>query len=470
MVFSSLEFLFRFIPIFFIIYYMVPVQYRNYILLAGSLIFYAVGEPFYILLMLASVLVNYFFCVKMQRERPDNPVRKKYLILALVFDFSMLFIFKYTTFFIENINSILRGVQAGAEIPKVQILLPLGISFYTFQIAAYVIDTYLNRLERRQSLLYFATYVTMFPQLIAGPIVIYSEVYQELKLRTYSMENFEEGIKVFILGLGSKVLLANRIGILWNEVGVMGYASLSTPMAWMGALAYSFQIYFDFWGYSLMAIGLGKMLGFRIPKNFDHPYISKSVTEFWRRWHVTLGRWFREYLYIPLGGNRKGKGRTILNLLMVWTLTGFWHGASWNFVLWGVIFFVLISVEKLCLKAYLDKYSIIARVYMVCIMPITWVVFAITDMGDLLVYLKRLFGITAVDGLVLTSTPVLMERVKDYGILFLLAAFCSTSIPERLYHKYQRHPVCIGILFGVFWISVYQLSTSLNNPFLYFRF
>ena len=343
MLFSSVGFLFRFLPIFIIIYLMFP-KYRNIVLLTGSLIFYGVGEPFFVLLLLLSVLVNYGFTRYMfweprypqsNRKKKAARRRKRAIILVIALDLSVLFVFKYWDFAAGSINA----AAGKGFLPLLSLALPLGISFYTFQMISYQIDCYRGTIETRAGLLSFATYICMFPQLIAGPIVRYGEVAERMEGRRVRIRDLENGLKLFTLGLGLKVLLANQIGTLWNLIMTAGAGRLHPLVAWLGAFAYSFQIYFDFWGYSVMAMGLGKMLGFSIPRNFDHPYTSRSLSEFWRRWHMTLGSWFKEYVYIPLGGSRKGNGRTICNLLVVWALTGLWHGAAWNFVLWGIVFF-----------------------------------------------------------------------------------------------------------------------------------
>lgn len=341
MLFSSLEFIFRFLPLFFLCYFVMPARGRNAVLLLGSLVFYAIGEPLYILLMIGSIFVNYGAARLMAAAR-SRAGKRLWLIAVLLFDLGALFVFKYFDFFAANVNAL-----AGGEVlPLLELELPLGISFYTFQIISYVADLYTEKLEAPGTLLEFGTYVCMFPQLIAGPILQYREVSGQLRERRHTVWQVEQGLELFCLGLGSKVLLANKISIFWNQVQGIGFSSISTPVAWMGAAAFSFEIYFDFWGYSLMAMGLGRMMGFTIPRNFSVPYMACSATEFWRRWHITLGRFFREYVYIPLGGNRGGRLRTVFNLFLVWALTGLWHGASWNFVVWGLGFFVLLVLEK----------------------------------------------------------------------------------------------------------------------------
>ena len=370
------------------------------------------------------------------------------LVLALCYDFGMLFFFKYS------------GLTQK---------LPLGISFYTFQIAAYVIDVYRGIVPAESSFVNLGTYLTMFPQLIAGPIVNYAEVSSSLKSRRVTMRDFEAGIRILIMGLASKVILADRIGILWNNIQTIGFNSISTKLAWIGAVAYSMELYFDFAGYSMMAIGLGKMLGFTIPVNFRFPYMSKSVTEFWRRWHITLGRWFREYVYIPLGGNRKGKARTMFNLFVVWALTALWHGAGGNFLIWGAMLLGLLFVEKLFLLPLLEKTMILSHVYLLIVVPVTWIAFAIEDVGSLGVYLSRMFPFFG--GTVAAVNAMdYVKYLQEFGSLLLLGALFATPVPAVIYKKNEKNllgTVMIAVLFG---LSMYYLAISSNNPFLYFNF
>jgi len=413
--------------------------------------------------MLFSILVNFMLCVHMAREKRARQ-RKWLLGCILILDFGMLFLFKYYDFAAQNVNLLLHR----EAVPMLNLTLPLGISFYTFQIASYAADIYRRKMKHTGTLLEFATYVSMFPQLIAGPIVQYQEVSSELESRKTTLYSIEKGLEIFCFGLGAKVLLANKIWIFWNQIQGIGYANLSTPAAWMGAVAYSFHIYFDFWGYSLMAIGLGHMLGFHLPRNFESPYMVKSVTEFWRKWHMTLGRFFREYVYIPLGGNRKGNLRMLINMLIVWSLTGLWHGASWNFVLWGLGFFVLLSLEKFIYGKFLENSRIIGHIYIWILIPVTWVVFAIPDLEQLAVYLQQLAGIHRQP--VLVSADQLMRYVREYGRLFAACAFFSTGLPKRIYYGIRGGIVVVALALAVFWMSVYELANGINNPFLYFRF
>lgn len=471
MVFSSLTFLFAFLPIFLVLYYCSPAKYRNGLLFTGSLVFYGIGEPLYLCLIICSVLVNLGIGLFIDRsERLSG--KRLWLITGLLYNFGLLFFFKYTNFFLENINDVLKLCHSGTQLKLLELTLPLGISFYTFQIVSYIIDVYRGKVKADHSVISLGAYLCMFPQLIAGPIVVYSDIRRELHERTITIHNLDDGLKTFILGLGFKVLLANRVGTLWNEVCTIGFESISTPLAWLGSLAYSMQLYFDFCGYSLMAIGLGKMLGFTIPENFHHPYLSRSVTDFWRRWHITLGAWFREYVYIPLGGNRKGRIRTIVNLGIVWLLTGFWHGAAWNFILWGVFIFLLEILEKNLLLPVLNHKSIAAHIfshiYMILYILVSWTIFAISDFNQLAMYLARMFPFFGM-GHTLNSYDF-VKYLTDYGVLLICCILFCTAGPEKLYHRFKNKLGGIVIALIIFWYSVYYLAIGMNNPFLYFRF
>lgn len=463
MLFSSVGFLFRFLPVFMLIYLLVPEKYRNCVLLSGSLLFYGVGEPYYVLLLVFSILVNYGLGRLILNDKLIK-YKKAVLILSLIFNFGLLFTFKYWNFAVENINKLM----AGEVVLTLDLELPLGISFYTFQIVSYLIDCYRGNVKEEPSPVEFAAYVSMFPQLIAGPIVKFDEVSARLKTRKIAAGAVENGLKTFSIGLGFKVLLANQIGTLWNTIMTAGAGNLSAGVAWMGAFAYSFQIYFDFWGYSLMAKGLGEMLGFRIPKNFSNPYASKSVSEFWRRWHITLGRWFKEYLYIPMGGNRRGFLRTAINLLIVWALTGLWHGADWNFVLWGLAFFAIISIEKTGIGKWLEKGKVLGHLYVMAVIPVTWMLFAISNMRQLGRYLQNMAGIHMSS--VIVGNEHIMRYFKEYGVLFIFCILFATPYPMRLYRSYKKKWFMVLIVAVIFWFSVYEIMIGSNNPFLYFRF
>ena len=450
MVFSSFEFLFRFLPVFLMIYFIAPEKFRNLVLFAGSIVFYTYGEAAYVLLLLASVVVNYLIGVEMNSQwaRGSDISRRVLLFTALFYDFGMLFFFKYS------------GMTEK---------LPLGISFYTFQIAAYVMDVYWRKVPEERSFINLGTYLTMFPQLIAGPIVNYAEVNKNLRKRTVTFAEFDQGIRILIIGLGAKVIVADRIGMLWNSVQTIGFNSISTKLAWLGAMAYSMELYFDFSGYSMMAIGLGKMLGFQIPVNFRFPYISKSITEFWRRWHITLGRWFRDYVYIPLGGNRRGKGRTLFNLFVVWSLTALWHGADYNFLIWGGMLLGLMFIEKLFLYPYLEKSKVLSHLYLLLVVPVTWVAFAISDVHQLGIYLARMFPFVRIETGVINPQDF-MNYLQNYAGLLLIGAIFSTPLPAKIYGRIKNSVVGTFAVAVIFFLSMYYLAISENNPFLYFNF
>lgn len=458
MVFSSILFLFRFMPIAFLIYYLVPYKWKNLSLLILSLIFYSWGEAKYFPIMISSIVVDYCASIGIERNR-DNPKKMKlYLLLSVFFNLGMLGFFKYTNFFVDNINSLF-----GLALEGIKLTLPLGISFYTFQTMSYTIDVYRGKVAAERNIIDFGAFVVLFPQLIAGPIVKYTDINRELKERTLNLPQITDGVKLFIFGLGSKVLIANSIGSLWTEVEKMSVSDISSPLAWLGVLAFTFQIYFDFSGYSLMAIGLGKMLGFDFPQNFNFPYISRSITEFWRRWHMTLGSWFREYLYIPLGGNRVSKPRLYLNLFIVWAATGFWHGASWNFVMWGLFFFVLLVIEKQFLMKYLEKSKYLSHAYVMLMIVLSWTLFAITDLGKLGQYFGVMFSFKGGNDWI--------YYLRNYFGVFILAIILSTPVFKKLYERLDKNQIFSVIFFSsIVILSVAYLVDATYNPFLYFRF
>ena len=415
MVFSSILFLFRFFPIAMLVYYIAPRRYKNLVLLVESLVFYSWGEVRYFPIMIASILVDFIASNGIERHRQSKGACRAFLTLSVVFNLGMLGFFKYTNFLLLNL-----GALTGLSFPALSLTLPLGISFYTFQTMSYTIDVYRGKVPAERNIVDFGAFVVLFPQLIAGPIVRYTDVNRELKSRVITLDGVQEGIDIFIRGLGRKVLIANNIGALWTEVSAMNFEVISTPLAWLGILAYTFQIYFDFSGYSQMAIGLGRMLGFRFPQNFDDPYIAKSVTEFWRRWHMTLGSWFREYLYIPLGGNRCSFPRQVFNLFVVWAATGLWHGASWNFVLWGLYFFVFLVLEKAFLRPRLEKTRVLGHLYLLFLVVVSWAIFAITDFAALGRFLAAMFSFR--------PGTEWLYYLRNYGVTFLLAGFLSTPM------------------------------------------
>lgn len=472
MVFSSLSFLFCFFPAFLLVYYLTPSRpagARNAVLLAGSSVFYIIGldgQWAYFALLAASVLVNYGLGLAIVR---DKPRAKLWLILGICYNFLWLFLFKYLNFVLTGVNGALGLVSGGkAAIPLLRWALPVGISFYTFSAVGYLMDVYRGTVAPERSLLTFGTYLTMFPKLVSGPIASYTELQPEFGARNVSLRQAVDGLKLFVFGMALKVLLANQLGGLWRDVTTIGFESLSTPLAWMAAFAYSFQLYFDFWGYSLMAIGIGRMLGFHIPENFRCPYLALSMTEFWRRWHITLGIWFRDYLYIPLGGSRNGKRRLLLSLFVVWTLTGLWHGAAWNFVLWGLVLFVFIALEKFCIGSFLERHRFLSRLYFLFLIPQTWVVFRISDLGELGDYFSRLYPFLSSGESVFAGD--LLRQLKSYWWLFALGILLATPWPRRFYEKYRATPLVWLPLFAVFWLCLYLIATGTGNPFLYARF
>lgn len=473
MVFSSIFFLFTFLPLSLLLYWMSPAKIKNFTLLAVSLFFYAWGEPVYVLLMIASILTNFVFGIFIESEliKEKRAVRRALFISAVVFNILILGFFKYYGFLAENINALFNADIAYSELP-----LPIGISFYTFQVLSYVIDVYLGKVRLQRNPVSFALYVTMFPQLIAGPIVRYSDIESQLEQRNVSAAKFGEGAQRFIQGLGKKVLLANSMGALWDITQAMDMTGISVFSAWLGIIAYTFQIYFDFSGYSDMAIGLGKMFGFEFMENFDHPYISRSVTEFWRRWHISLGTWFREYVYIPLGGNRCSRIRQIRNIMAVWMLTGLWHGASWNFVVWGIYYGCLLLIEKMFLKKLIDNApAIISHVYCMLAVIIGWVLFASRDIESAAAYLGVMSGAS---GNVLVDNAFIYY-LKSNAVMLVISLLFSTGIfreifePEEISDKIRTrvsHSAAVILHAFILFMSTAYLVTETYNPFLYFRF
>lgn len=453
MVFSSIFFLFYFFPIVFIVNKLLPKKYKNLWLFFASLFFYAWGEPIYILIMLFST----FFDYTNGRLMVGASDKKKKLILknSIVVNLGILFFFKYSDFFIKVVN------EFGFNIKPLNLALPLGISFYTFQTLSYTIDCYRGRVNIADNIVDFGLFVTSFPQLIAGPIVKYIDVEKELKERDDSLHSYNVGIRIFIEGLFLKVLLANKFGEIFNSF-TFADASSKT-LIFLKLVAYSLQIYFDFAGYSKMAIGMGRMLGFHFPENFNYPYISKSITEFWSRWHMTLSSWFKEYVYIPLGGNRVGRARHIFNIFVVWFLTGFWHGADYNFILWGMYFFVVLILEKYFFLKILEKApKFISRIYTLIIIMFSWVLFTSTDLKDIGAFFTSLGSKPFFSGEV---TSFLLQ----YGILFIIGILFSTPKPKEMFEK-QKEAVQIVVLTIVFILSIAALVAGNYNPFLYFRF
>lgn len=429
--FSSIEFLLCFLPLFLLLYGVTPRYMKNAVLLMGSMVFYAFGEPEYLWLLVVSVPVNYFLGLHLARgarlKGKDKRQKKKkleykriiLLAVAIAGNIGVLAVFK-------------SGIGSGR--------LPLGISYYTFRILSYLIDVYKGEETKETSLLRLATYITMFPQLLSGPIARYGEVREELYEREFSAKNIQAGLKLFTVGLVFKVLLADRLGLLWREVQVTGFESISTPLAWIAAVAYSMKLYFDFYGYSLMAVGLGQMLGFSLPSNFNDPYMASSVRTFYRRWHMTLGRWFSRYVYIPLGGNRKGEWRTLFNLLCVWLLTALWHGSTLNFLIWGLMLWALIVLERQLGRLGAEKLvshgvlRVLPHLYLWFVIPVSWMCFAITDLSQLGIYLGRMFGV--VEG-IRVSAGDWVKAVTNYGALFAAGAIACTPVLGKLFRKFR---------------------------------
>lgn len=473
MIFSSLLFLFRFLPAVLITYYIVPRSVRNLVLLLFSLLFYAWGEPVYIILMLISILVSYTGGIVVDRMKREGRQRgaKNALIVSSVISLSLLGFFKYADFAVGTVNSL-----TGAGFELLHLALPIGISFYTFQTMSYTIDVYRGEAQVQKNLISFGAYVTMFPQLIAGPIVQYKTIDRQLRSRKENSIQFAEGVHRFMIGLGKKVLLANNAGALWETVQTMTYSEIPALTAWIGLAAYTFQLYFDFSAYSDMAIGLGHMFGFRFLENFDYPYVSKSITEFWRRWHISLGTWFRDYVYIPLGGNRVNTLRHIRNIFVVWLLTGFWHGANWNFVIWGVYYGILLLVEKFFLGKYLKKLpSVFQHIYCMFFVMLGWNLFVFDDMARGLGYMQALFGGYGQGFMNQETVYLLYNNV----ILLLILIIGSTRLPKtvgmKLCGALAGNDTAVIIVRNVFYAAVFLLSVAWLvdasfNPFLYFRF
>ena len=468
MLFSSIVFLFTFLPAVVILYYLLPVRFRNVILLLASLVFYAWGKPVYLFLMLLSILFNYFSGLDIARNLQDKRAAKRSLVFNLIINLAVLGFFKYEGFVLDTLNGILPVHISYHALP-----LPIGISFYTFQILSYIIDVYRGNVKVQTNLPNFALYVTMFPQLIAGPIVQYADVDEQLASREVSRTKFGEGSMYFIRGLAKKVLLANTSGMIFTEVSGLAKGNIAVMTAWLGAFAYMFQIYFDFSGYSDMAIGLGKMFGFEFNMNFNYPYVSKSITEFWRRWHISLSSWFRDYVYIPLGGNRVSKIKHIRNLLIVWFLTGLWHGAAWNFVAWGLYYGVILIIEKYLLSPVLDRLpDVVRHIYSIVLVVIGWVLFFSSSFGQAADYIRVMFGAGAHGFADRESMYLLTSNL----ILWLILIFGSTPLVHFRYEhmlrskKWNTTIINSVVYVALFIVCIAYLVTETYNPFLYFRF
>lgn len=467
MLFSSIPFLFYFLPCVLILYLIAPKCLKNTVLLLSSLVFYAWGEPRYVIWMLLAITLGYIFGLLIERFKEKKRISKLFMILSVVSSLAMLGYFKYVDFFIGNFNAI-----TGLSVPLLKIALPIGISFYTFQILSYTVDVYRGDVAAQKNPIDLAAYVALFPQLIAGPIVRYSDVAEQLKSRTHTFEKTALGARRFMIGLGKKILIANILGELCDTFRASD--DKSVLFFWLYAVAYSLHIYFDFSGYSDMAIGLGKIFGFDFLENFNYPYISASITEFWRRWHMSLGSWFRDYVYIPLGGNRVSRLRHLFNIFVVWMLTGFWHGAAWNFIVWGLFFAVLLMVEKLWLLKYLKKSRVLSHIYVVVLIIISFVIFDASSMGQAFSYIGSMFG---AGGYPLVSTEFLYY-LRSYGVVLILGIIGATPLPKKLWNRIAAtnigsnimtfaEPIALSAL--LLCCSAYLVDGS-YNPFLYFRF
>ena len=467
MVFSSLAFIFVFLPIVLLFYYISPYKYKNIILLIFSIIFYTLGEPRYIFLIIVSMIINYILSILIYKNRRNIEKKKLILFTIILINITVLVFFKYYSFLIENINIIFN-----INLKIREISLPLGISFYTFQLISYIVDVYRGKVVPQRNIIKFSLYVLMFPQLVAGPIVKYSDIEREIEDRKITINIFGQGVERFILGLAKKVIIANNLGSIWMEVKAININELSLLTAWIGIVAFTLQIYFDFSGYSDMAIGLGKMFGFNFLENFNYPYMSKSITEFWRRWHISLGSWFKEYLYIPLGGNRRGPLIQFRNIIIVWLTTGLWHGASWNFIIWGLYFGFILYFEKVYLKHILNKLpKFICHLYTMIIVIIGWVFFDANNIRSAIDYIKVMFG----------SGNIAFDRLGLYLfntniILIIISIVVSTDILKKTIEKikkvFNRNDLMLTVFieFSIFIVSIAYLVSETYNPFLYFRF
>ncbi len=464
MLFSSIPFLFYFIPCVLILYFISPKPLKNTVLLISSLVFYAWDRPKFAILMISAIVLGYIFGLLIEKFR-EKPLGKVFLILSVGSSLAMLGFFKYTDFFISTFNSV-----SGLAVPLTGIALPIGISFYTFQILSYTVDVYRGDVAAQKNPISLAAYVAMFPQLIAGPIVRYSDIDKQLVERTHSFDAAAQGIRRFVVGLGKKILIANALGELCDVFKASD--DKSVLFYWLYAIAFTLHIYFDFSGYSDMAIGMGKVFGFDFLENFDYPYISTSVTEFWRRWHMSLGSWFRDYVYIPLGGNRVSNFKRFRNIFVVWMLTGFWHGAAWNFIVWGLYFAVLLIIEKLWLKKYLDKSKVLSHIYVMFLVIISFVIFNAADMGEAMRYIGGMFGF----GSVPVSSAEWLYYLRSYAVVIILAIIGATPLPKKIFARLsEKNEKLVNIaepilLVGLMIVMTAYLVDGSFNPFLYFRF
>ena len=464
MVFSTPLFLFYYLPLVLLVYYVTPMRFRNLVLLVASLFFYYWGEQAYTLIMLLSIVIDYTHGILVHRCKEKGNDRGARLAVAssVIFNLAILFFFKYWDFAAQSLQSVGLGF-----LPVLNISLPIGISFYTFQTMSYTIDVYRGDARVQKNMIHFGTFVTLFPQLIAGPIIKYKDLDDQLGSRSHCVDRFASGAQRFVVGLSKKLLLANNLGQLWDVFKATPAEELTFAGAWLGIIAFAFQIYFDFSGYSDMAIGLGRMFGFEFMENFNFPYIAKSITEFWRRWHISLSTWFREYLYIPLGGNRCSKGRWLLNLLIVWAATGIWHGASWNYLFWGLYFFGLLILEKLLLNKWLEKFPpVFQHLYVMVLVLISWAIFALEDMSQLGAYLQVMFGLNR-PPLVNGQT---LYHLRSFLPMLVIASIGSTPLVTKLWNRVESKTIRMLVLvLGLILCTAYVVAST-YNPFLYFRF
>ena len=468
MVFSSLTFIYVFLPVVMGLYYLAPKKLKNPVLLLEGIVFYAWGEPIYIIVIMTTTIMDYIYGRLMDRYRGNQKLLRTLIILSVATNIGILAVFKYSSFLIQNMNLLLH-----TSIPDPHIPLPVGVSFHTFQSMSYTIDMYWGNIAVQKNLVNFCTYVTLYPQMVAGPIVRYNEVEHDIDKRTVNFTTLSEGVTLFVQGLAKKVLLANNIGDVWNTIRAIPPGQLTVASAWFGILCFTFQIYFDFSGYSDMACGLGKMLGFTFPQNFNYPYMSKSVTDFWRRWHITLGAWFRAFVYIPMGGNRRGKLKQLRNILVVWCLTGLWHGASWNYVLWGLYFAFLLILEKFVLKRFLSNLpNLLKMAYSFFFVVIGWVFFEFENLHQLGGYFSVLFGFHSA-GLANSQT---VYWVYTNALIFIVCCLFSTTIPLKLLQRLKKASGrFVSVMTPVTQVAAMiactaYLVNSTYNPFLYFRF
>ena len=464
MVFSSIIFLFIFFPITLAVYYLSPIKWRNVWLFIVNLIFYGWGEPVYVLLMVFAIARDYVLGMLIHKHRENRVMAKRYVITSVVLNLLVLIIFKYSGLIVNTVKALIPALSF-LQTPNIP--LPIGISFYTFQTMSYTIDVYRGDVEVQTSWIDFGTYLALFPQLIAGPIVRYSDVANQLGARSSDAGQFAAGVRRFTIGLGKKVLLANNMGTLWDVFSALPRGELSFLGAWLGVIGFGFQLYFDFSGYSDMAVGLGRMMGFEFMENFDYPYVSRSITEFWRRWHISLGTWFRDYVYIPLGGNRRGLSRQIFNLAVVWALTGIWHGADWTFLVFGLYFFVFLTIEKMFLLKWLESRPLIGHIYTLLVIYSSWVMFQLDTLGECFIYLQSMFGGT------MAYQASDLYYLFSFLPLLVFSTVASTEWGKKFYNKLPEKvqavasPILVSI---VLFMSTAYLVDASYNPFLYFTF